>query len=59
MTRPEDDIERVIVTAIWQHSKDDSAALARAILEELWEAGYDVTRRPDMILIRYNPGHSG
>ena len=56
MTQPTDDVERVIFDAIWRHSKGDPEALARAILESLWEAGYDVTRRPDMIPIRRNPG---
>jgi hypothetical protein len=52
----EDDVERAIVAAIQQHVKGDPAPLARAILETLWEAGYEVTRRPDMIPIRRNPG---
>jgi hypothetical protein len=58
MGKLENGVERVIVAAIWQHSKGDPATLARMIVEELWEAGYDVTRRPDMIPIRYNSGES-
>jgi hypothetical protein len=58
MGKPENDVERVIVAAIWQHSRGDPAALARMIIEELWEAGYDVTRRLDMIPIRYNSGEN-
>ena len=53
---PEDDIEQVIEAAIWRRVKGDPAALARAIIESLWEAGYDVTLRPDAIPIRRNPG---
>jgi hypothetical protein len=56
MPEPEDDVERLIIAAISRHSRDDPTALARAILEMLWEAGYDVTRRPDVIPIRRNPG---
>jgi hypothetical protein len=56
MSESQDDAERVILAAIRRHSKGDPAALARAILEQLWEAGYDVTRRPDTIPIRRNPG---
>ncbi len=52
----EDEIERIIAACIDRHSKGDPAALARTILQELWEAGYDVTRRPDMIPILRNPG---
>ena len=56
MPKPADDIERIIVAAIERRSKRDPAALARAVLEELWEAGYDVTCRSDMIPVRLNPG---
>jgi hypothetical protein len=56
MKNPEDDIERAIVAAIQRHSRDNPAALTRAILEALWKAGYEVTRRPDLIPIRRNPG---
>lgn len=52
MPEPEDDVERVIEAAIWRRAKGDPAALARTILEELWEAGYEVTRRPDVIPIK-------
>jgi hypothetical protein len=52
----EDAVERLIAGTIRQHSRGDPVALARAILEALWEAGYDVTRRPDLIPIRRNPG---
>jgi hypothetical protein len=55
MPEPEDEIERVIEAAIWRRAQGDPAALARAILEALWEAGYDVTRRPDMIPVGRNP----
>jgi hypothetical protein len=56
MPEPEDDIERTILACVERHSNNCPAALARAILETLWEAGYEVTRRPDMIPIRRNPG---
>ena len=41
--------ERVIVACVERHSNSGPAALARTILETLWEAGYDVTHRPDAI----------
>jgi hypothetical protein len=53
---PEDEVERVIEAAIRRHPAGNIAVLKRAILEALWEAGYDVTHRPDMIPIRNNPG---
>ena len=56
MPEPEDEIERLIVACVERHAQGSPAALARAILETLWEAGYDVTRRPDVIPIRRNPG---
>ena len=55
MPEPEDIVERLIVTCVERHSRDNPAALVRAILETLWEAGYEVTRRPDLIPIRRNP----
>jgi hypothetical protein len=54
----EEEIDQVIAASIGRHSKADLAALARAILEDLWEACYDVTRQPDMIPIRRNPGEN-
>ena len=48
-----DEIERMIVACVKRLSKSNPAALARAILETLWE-GYEVTRRPDVIPIRGN-----
>ena len=56
MTTPEDEAEGIIEAAIRRHSPVDAAALMRAILESLWDAGYEVTRRPDMIPIVHNPG---
>ena len=53
---PEDDVERIIVSCLERHPTSGAAALARAILETLWEAGYDVTRRSDLIPIRRNSG---
>jgi hypothetical protein len=44
---PEYHPERIIVAVIKRYAKRDSAALARAILDELWEAGYDLRPRPD------------
>jgi hypothetical protein len=52
---PDYDPERVVTEAIEHHANGDPAALARAILNRLWEAGYDVRPRPNMIPIRYNP----
>ena len=56
MPEPEDDVERVIVACIERRVKANPPSLTRAILETLWNAGYGVTRRPDMIPIRRNPG---
>jgi ribosomal protein L31E len=53
---PEDETERLIAASLERHTKADPARIARAILEELWEAGYDVVRRPNIIPIRRNPG---
>jgi Fe-S oxidoreductase len=53
---PEGEIERLVAFRVERYAKSDSAKVARAILEMLWEAGYDVTRRPDVIPIRRNPG---
>jgi hypothetical protein len=58
MPEPKDDVEQVIFNTLCRRSKGDPEALARAILESLWEAGYDVTRLPDMIPIRANPGEA-
>ena len=46
MPDPLDDPERIIAATIGRHARGDVAALARAILNELWEAGYDVRQRP-------------
>jgi hypothetical protein len=55
----EDAVERLIAGAIRQRSNGSPEARARAILESLWEAGYEVTRRPDLIPIQHNPGEAG
>jgi hypothetical protein len=59
MTKPEDDVERLIAASAQRNAGRSPEALARAILEGLWEAGYDVTCRPDMVPIRHNPGEDG
>ena len=51
---PEDEVERIITAVIERHAKDNAPTLASAILEALWEAGYDVRLRPEMIPIRQN-----
>ena len=51
---PEDYVERLIAACVVRHSNSGPEALARIILEMLWEAGYDVTHRPDLIPIRRN-----
>jgi hypothetical protein len=60
MPEPPDDVERVIAACIAacveQNAGRGPDGLARAILDSLWEAGYEVTRRPDMIPIRSNSG---
>jgi hypothetical protein len=59
MTKPKDDVERLIAACAQRNVGRGPETLARAILEGLWEAGYDVTRRPDMIPIRRSPGEDG
>src|SRR5436190_15894853 len=49
-----DDPEKIIAAAIERHARGDLAALARAILNELWRAGYDVTPRHDAAVSRYS-----
>jgi hypothetical protein len=56
MPEPEGDVERLIASCVERQAQSDPARMTRAILETLWEAGYDVTRRPDMIPIQRNPG---
>jgi hypothetical protein len=54
MAMPEalDEPERIIATAIERHARGDVLALAHAILNELWEAGFELRLRPDMIPIK-------
>lgn len=55
---PDYDPERVITAAIERYAKGDPAALAQMILNDLWEAGYDVRPRPDAqndALSHYSP----
>lgn len=59
MTKLEDDVERLIAACAQRNVGHGPETLARAILEGLWDAGYDVTRRPDLIPIRHNPGEDG
>jgi predicted trehalose synthase len=47
--------EQIIAEAIERHAKGDPAALAVAIVERLWEAGYEIRLRPGLIPIRPNP----
>ena len=49
------DPEKIIAQAIWRHARGDPEALARQILDELHEAGYEVRPKPDLIPIRRNP----
>jgi hypothetical protein len=48
------EVERVIAVAIYRHAKGDINALARNIIADLREAGYEI-RRADAIPIRRNP----
>ena len=56
MSEPEDAVDRIIDATLRRHHADNPAALRRAILEALWESGYEVTRQPDLIPIRRNSG---
>lgn len=49
-----DKIERIIAAALERHASDP-ATLATVIIERLWDAGYEVRPRPDLIPIRPNP----
>jgi hypothetical protein len=40
-----DKIKKIIVTNIVSRGRGNPASLTRAILEVLWEAGYEVTTR--------------
>jgi len=57
MAEPRDEleIERVIVAAIYRHARGNVIYLARAIVADLREAGFEI-RRADAIPIRRNPG---
>ena len=52
MPEPLHEPERIIAAAIERHARGDLAALARAILNELWEAGFELRLRPDVIPIK-------
>jgi len=47
MVIPEDEMERIVAAAIERHVKGDPVRLARAIIEQLWEAGFDLRLRLD------------
>jgi hypothetical protein len=51
----ESEVERVIVAAIYRHARGNVIYLARAIVADLREAGFEI-RRADAIPIRRNPG---
>jgi hypothetical protein len=40
-----DDPERIIAAAIERHARGDISALAHAIVNELWEAGFEIRQR--------------
>jgi hypothetical protein len=42
-----------------RHARGDVPALARAILDEMWEAGYDVTLRHDAAASRFSEADEG
>jgi hypothetical protein len=50
----EDEIERIIAATLERHASDP-ATLAAVIIERLWDAGYEIRSRPDLIPIRLNP----
>jgi hypothetical protein len=56
MPEPEEEVERIIEAVIKRYSAGNPAMLRPAIFESLWNAGYEITRRPDLIPIRRNPG---
>lgn len=44
------DPEAIITETIYKHARGDIERLARAIIEELWEAGYDIRPRGDDVI---------
>ena len=44
--------ERIIAAAIERHARGDVPALAAAIVNELWEAEFEIRLRPEMIPIK-------
>lgn len=48
---PEDDPESIIAIAVKRHVKGDPEALAQALMEQLWEAGFDIRPRTDLVPI--------
>ena len=55
MAEPGDEPERIIAVAIERHGKGDPAALAREIVVELRNAGFEIRANPDMIPIKGTP----
>ena len=42
------DAERIITAAIERHAEGGVVALARAIIDELEQAGFEIRRRPEI-----------
>ena len=49
MPEPEDEIEQIIANVIERHGATDPMRTMRAIIEGLWEAGYEIRPKPDIV----------
>jgi len=49
------DYDRIIAETIARRKTADPIGLTIVIVERLWDAGYEIAPRPDLIPIRYNP----
>ena len=51
--------EDIIAATIKRVAPDAPTQLPTIIVLDLWEAGYEVSIKPDLIPIRHNPGEGG
>lgn len=56
MTDEDQAIIATMTRSIFTHARGDPAALARNIIADLAEAGYEVRKREEPIPIKRNPG---
>lgn len=51
-----DDPEKIIADTVARSARGTPNRIARAILDELWNAGYEIVPKRNLIPIRHNPG---